>query len=893
MSSTPSILPTADAQWIWSDREMPSPVNRWTWFRTAFELTELPEDGTLEIAANSNARVYVNGACVLRKVTRFDERFVTSTTVRVLQHLNTGTNSIQVLHHNWGDIVTFQRTGNTHAGLYIRSEFVNTGAEWEWAPADQFLQHEAQIRGIAGGASRVRFPIIMSGALTPPKSTGRWQPVVAVPEGLLPETPPSAETARQREHLVYAESVLNAGRVGSLIPDDEAVAANPHAVAKAFSTQKLVPEPPLKDAASALVHRPGDHGPMTIRGRAGDQFYVTLDFGRPVHGYPTVTAACDHRVSVDLGYGEIPVSIYSGLRHVRDDGAVHTEGVVGTGYADRLWIQGTETTYEVPDERTCRWLELMIRFQDDTELSLSSVAVVKSQYAIRPKGSFSCGDHEIEKYVQLALTHAEVTMTDAYIDTPGREDGQWDEDLRPRALVSERWFGDARLRRLMLRTHAESQTEAGNFHPFAPSNYPFAAAPFDWSVQWVAALYDEYMWTGDPEVVKRYFPTLERFWQGLLTHLDENGLLATSFMFGDIRVTADMHSYYASGMVTPSIIQRLEWSVVLAHVVGNSEAAHSWGEAAATLRSSYRQHFVVSGDECSPPIRCPALITDVLHHKPGSENDTAPHPAYVDNAHPRGISQASHTFALQIGLLSHEEARNAIDAVFPDPVGSPPPGVVRWNNPSYSGRVLSVLSQFGRSQRAVRHLRERMAPYLPRHPRNPIPIHLQGAQGGPLPEYQVRREDIGLAPIEQGLWDTATPDGTPPVNNAQPSDDTGSHGWAAIPLLWLHEHLLGVHITRPGGGEIRICPDAAGLPFVAGHTMTPKGSVWVMWEPSEYHIEITLPPGVQARVEIPEGFDHERWSVTSALGEAASQHTRQNDGSFSLAEPGTYELGLV
>ncbi|MFO8042080.1 MAG: hypothetical protein R6U25_02660, partial [Alkalispirochaeta sp.] len=70
-------------------------------------------------------------------------------------------------------------------------------------------------------------------------------------------------------------------------------------------------------------------------------------------------------------------------------------------------------------------------------------------------------------------------------------------------------------------------------------------------------------------------------------------------------------------------------------------------------------------------------------------------------------------------------------------------------------------------------------------------------------------------------------------------------------------------------------------------------SVWVMWEPTEYHIEITLPPGVQARVEIPEGFDHERWSVTSALGEAASQHTRQNDGSFSLAEPGTYELGLV
>jgi len=89
------------------------------------------------------------------------------------------------------------------------------------------------------------------------------------------------------------------------------------------------------------------------------------------------------------------------------------------------------------------------------------------------------------------------------------------------------------------------------------------------------------------------------------------------------------------------------------------------------------------------------------------------------------------------------------------------------------------------------------------------------------------------------------------LDTAQPSDETGSHGWGAVPLLWLHDTLLGVRILEPGGAKIRIAPQSGGLPFVAGHTMTPKGLVFVHWDPRAWRLEIIVPEGVDAEIVVP------------------------------------------
>ena len=56
-------------------------------------------------------------------------------------------------------------------------------------------------------------------------------------------------------------------------------------------------------------------------------------------------------------------------------------------------------------------------------------------------------------------------------------------------------------------------------------------------------------------------------------------------------------------------------------------------------------------------------------------------------------------------------------------------------------------------------------------------------------------------------------------------DGTGSHGWASVALQWLHEWLLGVTITAPGGSQIRVAPDLGNLTWLNGTTFVPSGLI--------------------------------------------------------------------
>jgi hypothetical protein len=218
-------------------------------------------------------------------------------------------------------------------------------------------------------------------------------------------------------------------------------------------------------------------------------------------------------------------------------------------------------------------------------------------------------------------------------------------------------------------------------------------------------------------------------------------------------------------------------------------------------------------------------------------------PAHVDDVaeqqagHQKGYSQAAQAMAISAGLLPLDQARADLAYAFQSPNGSPAAGVNRWNNPTYLYRALEALSSVGMTQEAVQHLFERFNPYLPGSVANHTPALLQGARGGPLPEYWISREDLHLAAGE----DAPT----------QPIDATGSHGWNSVALVWLHMRLLGVTVVSPGGGLLQIAPDDGGLGDIDGTTMSPHGAVTVYWTPSTSSLEVKLPEKVQAQVVLP------------------------------------------
>jgi hypothetical protein len=838
------------ARWIWSTLTEPAPANRFTYFRTIFRLIRLPDDGTLRFTADSNARLWINGALVRRKVARYHESMITAEVIDAAQYLRIGTNVVVVLHHNWGGIITFQRTGNAHAGLYLDSAWLSTGDGWRWTQAPEFAEHSQQVVGLIGDP-RIRYPLIIDARNgirgnihAPTFDDSDWQPTSVVELGPWPSSPTNVETAGQREYAVRPMSVLAAGQAVRSLP----VAAEPLEIAGGIRTSKCYPDTLATQRANEIV----DGRCITIAGHAGETHYITVDFGLPVHGYPFITLDnAPEGAVLDFAYCEIWRSQYSGELHVDESGWLNPESVVGKGYADRYITRRGKQTLEIPDERTARWLTLHIHFTQTGNITLSSLGIVQSQYPAEAIGSFECGNERINQIVKLCLIHARVTMSDAYVDTPGREDGQWLEDAEPRAVLASRWFGDTALRDLMIRTHAQAQGEDGNLHPFSPSNYPAYPSPFDWSVQWVAMLWDDYMWHGKPERVRRYWTHLFRYWQCVLKLVNHDGLWITPRVLADIRIGVHATERQSSGIVTPWIIERLRWSAQMAVAIGENAQATKWRRIADRMTEAFRREHVVPAGNGNP-----AHVADRLD----------PRDARIE----RGYSQAGQTVAIYTDLVSREDAIADLNYAFPEPDGVPPADVTRWNNPTYSERALKALSHVGLADRSVRHLLERYAQYLPAHPLNVTPLNMQGPYGGPLPEYWVSREDLGLRAGE--------------TNTTQPKDDTGSHGWGAVPLLWLHETLLGVQIVEPGGATLRIAPQAAGLSYVQGQTATPKGIVWVSWDPQRQRLETTIPDEVTAFVIAPEGINADRFRPIEVSGEVLATNGR----TITIVGPGRY-----
>lgn len=838
-------------EWIWTGEAPPNPKNRFTYFRRVIELESVPADATLLMAADSNAHVWINGHVLRRKVTRYHEDRITAEVIHAGPYLAPGKNVIVVLHHNWGPIITFQRSSNQHAGLYMDSSWLKSDASWRWLTAPEFLAHGRQVVGVIGD-QRIRYPQVIDARKMPEGNLhdagfddSAWGRAVVVKDGPWPATPAKLETSGQSEHPVTPEAVIAAGSLEDVQPITE----DPLSIAGAIRTARYLPdEAALRQANAALGGRP-----VSISAGAGQSRYITFDFHRPVHGYPFLELESSAPgVAIDFGYAELAYSQYSGDMHVGENGRVNPEGVVGPGYADRYITRAGLQRIELPDERTARWLSIRVHFPADANVVLKRVGIVKSQYSVRQLGSFECGEEHIGQIVKLCLIHAEVSMSDTYVDTPGREDGQWIEDARIRAVLASRWFGDAKLRQVLLRHYVESQGKDGRFHPFPPSNYPAYPATYDWSVQWVAMLYDDYYWTGETTRVERYWQNLKRYWDDALSLVGEDGIWRTGRVLADIRVGLHPeNARQSSGIVTPFMIERLRWSAEMARAIGRNAEAARWTSEAERMAQAFRKFHLLpaEGDD-------PARVGDRL--------DTT-NPSLA-----RGVSQAGQAMAVFSGLIEGEAARKLVDYAYPAPDGTPPGGVTRWNNPTFFYRSLRSLSDNGFTGRAVAHLVERYAPYLPGNPRNRVPAALQGPYGGPLPEYWVSREDLGL---KEGEPDTA-----------QPRDETGSHGWGAVPLLWLHDGLLGVRIAEPGGARLRIAPESGGLPYVAGHTVTPKGTVWIDLEPQESRLELLIPAGVSADLALARAFPAKRIELVSAAGKAE----RLEPTAYRLSGAGKY-----
>jgi hypothetical protein len=792
-----NLAPSAGFQlpFIWRTQSSSSPANTWTYFRKEFAWHPAMPAKIL-FAADPTARLWINGTVVLPRVMRFVSPQITVEEIDLTPYLREGGNTAVVLHHWWG-VPTFQRSRGGAPGIAIESEFLRTDGSWCWRNADEFLAHPHQTLGC--NTQRIRFPVVMDARLEDPalhdetSDDRKWTEAVSVssPAWALPVLKETAALEREEVFPVKVEAV------GTVTPPP--IADAPH------------PETPTSWLVKHSCYEMNEERAKVARHSLssllpGPDGYATLDFGKPLHGYLRleITGAPAGAV-LDFTYGEIRYDLCAEKQVLLDDGSFDPELIVGTPFGDRVTLREGAQTIEIPEERTWRWL--MVTWRDaSAPIEIQSISIMTSQHPAPGLGSFHAPEvKEIPKLVELCLDHAKVTMSDTYVDTPGREDAQWLEDIQYRALLSAQWFGDHSLRQVTLRHTVEQQAPSGRFRVFPPEDYSeHGLQTFDWGVVWIGMLYDDWMWTGETTRVRLYFSNLVSFLELAHSQTNSDGLLVDRTCMTDIRcaLRANLDAGEIESMPNAWYFGFLTNAAALANAIGETAQAEKWQARAGIVRRGF-QRFI------SHAAPTKGLLGEVWSPLDGV----------------RGFGQAATVSAVFHDILEPATARIALESAFETMDGAPPPGVGRWNNPTYAYRALRALSDHGMGETAGEHFLERYRPYLP---------------DGPLPEYFI-------------------------PGSGQPEDPTGSHGWAAVPLVWLHDTVLGVRLAGAGGRKLIWSPVNVGWQKVRGTTMTPHGpcEVEIDWgrdhfvirPPEHCTVDVLLPKG--GRASIPNGSNHE------------------------------------
>jgi hypothetical protein len=298
------------------------------------------------------------------------------------------------------------------------------------------------------------------------------------------------------------------------------------------------------------------------------------------------------------------------------------------------------------------------------------------------------------------------------------------------------------------------------------------------------------MWTGDTARVSRYFPNLVSFLELAHSQTNHEGLLADRTCMTDIRcaLRANLNDGEIESIPNSWYYGFLNNATALAHAIGENAQAEEWQARAARVRQGFRRFLSIAG-----PTK--GLVGEVWSPIEGV----------------KGFGQAASLSAVFYGALEPASGRRVLEAAFHANDGSPPPGVGRWNNPTYAYRALRALSDHGMGEIAGAHFLERYRPYLP---------------DGPLPEYFIH-------------------------GSAQPEDPTGSHGWAAVPLVWLHDTVLGIRLANPGGSQLIWSPVNVGWQKVSGTTMTPYGPCEVEIDWATHHFVLHAPEDCTVDARLP------------------------------------------
>ncbi|MBQ9774708.1 MAG: hypothetical protein IJW17_01590 [Lentisphaeria bacterium] len=508
------------AKWIWPARAMYL-QNCYAGFRYDFELNDIPGKAPLHLTADQSYRLYVNGKYVCRGPARGYQEEWPFDTVDIAGFLKKGKNFIAVEAYNPG-ISTFSYNHKDRASFICAAkwengtEFYSNRETWQMFRLHSYAAFTGRLSVQMNFQEDIDLQQderkwITDEEFTPPAQE-KWVRMDETPFSALPWFDVKPRPIPMFDEHCYAPAAAVLAGYGKAVTGKKQ-GGN---ISWDFAENELSS---IEWQTPPLFHKDGEFlcGEIPAAGE-GNIYAVTFDLGEEwLTGTPILEVANGSAGDV------IELHYY----HYLPDGKAELLPEPGVGSllapAARLHLNGPAVRHEFFQIMGVRHITLVVREnRNPLKVRLSWRTAL---YPMEISGDFTSSDSLLNDIYRICRHTQKVCSMDVFVDTPWREQSQWWGDARIQAKNTLWLSGDDRLLKNGINLIAgQKGAPDGLIFTNAPTTDAGNILP-DFTLTWIATLYDLYFQTADPEAVLPYLPQAEKIFAYFEKYRSDFGII--------------------------------------------------------------------------------------------------------------------------------------------------------------------------------------------------------------------------------------------------------------------------------------------------------------------------------------------------------------------------------
>ena len=532
-------------------------------FRKTIELASAPTKFVVDVSADNQFILYVNGVEAGRGPSRADLAHWRYETYDIGPLLHAGRNVLAATVWHFGTHAAIaqmsERAGFLLHGTGEAEQVANTDGTWDVAEETGFSPFKPKLHGYfaAEPGERVDGARWDWGAAGE-KTNGNWKKAVTLGRGALREE----RDAPNNWQLVadglppMERTELPAGKV-------------------------------MRTGCEALSGKFPREG-MTLPARSNCS--VLLDNGVLTTGYPILTVSEGRGATIRFTYAEALVDEKGEKGNRNEIAGKQMEGV-----ADELLPGGGESKHEFSplSWRTWRYLQIDVETYDEP-VKIEGLRTWFSAYPFVERAYFHADDASLEPIWKIGWRTARLDAHDTYMDTPYWERLQYIGDTRIQALISYTVGGDDRLARQAIEAFNDSRVPDG----LTQSRYPSSLVQMipTFSLIWVGMVHDFRMYRGDAEFVRGQVPGTRAALDWFLRRQRADGLLGKISWWPFVDWGADFKDGVppqdeggGSAVMTLQFVEALRYGAELERAFGEASVAEKYEKAASRATEAVRK----------------------------------------------------------------------------------------------------------------------------------------------------------------------------------------------------------------------------------------------------------------------------------------------------------------